>query len=56
MSQFTAILQNRVHTSLFMRTKRLALLCIKFRNVHGIMNTSGLLQSNFNFARDPKYS
>ena len=31
-----------------------------FWNVHGIMNTSGLVQSNFglhvNFARDPKYS
>ena len=33
---------------------------VNFWNVHGIMNTSGLLQSNrsfglhFNFARDPK--
>ena len=26
-----------------------------FWNVHGIMNTSGLVQS-VNFARDPKYS
>ena len=27
-----------------------------FWNVHRIMNTLGLLQSHFNFARDPKYS
>ena len=27
-----------------------------FWYVHGILNTLGLLQSNINFARDPKYS